>query len=149
MWKCKNPGSKNFSPESIHLKACSALFPRHRPPHSWSPPWTSFGYAKGQKLEEQLLNPLWARWGVTFFSWQWGVRVSLTFLGPKMAATALVYPSTKASQAGRKKNMGNRTFSLIWYLTFYPKEKYFLESTRRLPHIFHCPFISLGHRPTL
>lgn len=48
---------KNFSPESIHLKACSALFPRHRSTSFLISTLNFRGYAKGQKLEEQLLNP--------------------------------------------------------------------------------------------
>lgn len=66
-----------------------------------------------------------------------------------MAATALICPHTKASSAGRKEVDGKWDFFPNVTLILHPKGKSFIEVTRRLPHIFHWPYISLGHMPIL
>lgn len=57
--------------------------------------------------------------------------------------------STKASQAGRKEADGNGTFPLVWLLNLYQKGQFFIDVTRRVPHIFHWLYISPGHMSTL
>lgn len=66
-----------------------------------------------------------------------------------MATTALICPHTKASSAGRKEVDGKWDFFPNVTLILHPKGKSFIEVTRRLPHIFHWPYISLGHMPIL
>lgn len=65
-----------------------------------------------------------------------------------MAATALIYPPQKHPKQEGGRWLGMGLFSLMTLIP-YQEGKSFIEVTRRVPHTFHWPYISLGHIPTL
>ena len=58
-------------------------------------------------------------------------------------------PFHKSIPSRKEEVDGKWDFPPNMILSLYQKGKYFLESTRERPHVFHCPYISLGHRPIL
>lgn len=154
MWRCNNPSSWEFSPENIWLseglfcpfpQRTECLTPDLHPElpsdmlkiSSWRGSYSILVEPGGERLclaDNEMLESLW---------------LSLTLPScDKMAATAVKYlPQKHPKQEGRGRWEMGLPPNII--LTLYQKGKYFLESTRGLPHIFHCPYISLGHRPIL
>jgi len=55
--------------ESIYLKVCLPVFPEHRAPHSWPPPWTPF---RGCWT---LASAVATEWRVTFIDYQKHSRI--------------------------------------------------------------------------